>query len=177
MTNLPLLLLLVSACSGSASSAIPTTTPTPDPVPMPDPVVSTEPVEPVKATEPSLPDPETIRANLLAAETAAFEQAKPVFDKWCAKCHAKDGKATSAKKREHFDMTMYPFGGHHAMEVSGEIREALGLTGQAPTMPADKKGAVKGADLELIKAWANAFDASHQGGAHDGHAQPGTHKH
>jgi cytochrome c len=89
-----------------------------------------------------------VKAELLAAETAALEKAKPVFDKWCAKCHSKDGKSTSAKNREHFDMTKYPFGGHHAMEISGEIRKTLGLTGKKPTMPADKKGAVKGDELQ-----------------------------
>jgi hypothetical protein len=64
------------------------------------------------------------------------------------------------------------------MEISGEIRKTLGLTGKKPTMPADKKGAVQGEELELIKAWADAFDASHQGGAHEGHGQHGGgHKH
>lgn len=158
-----------------------------DPVPMNEaPAASAtepNPVDPVTPTpsEPEAPSPETIKANLLAAETAAFEKAKPVFDKWCASCHSKDGKKTSAKKREHFDMTTYPFGGHHAMEISGEIREVLGVTGKKPTMPADKKGAVKGEELELVKAWADAFDASHQGGAHEGHgeheADAGGHKH
>jgi hypothetical protein len=128
---------------------------------------------PTKPVEQS-PDP---KAQLLAAEAAAFETAKPVFDKWCAKCHSKDGKQTSAKKREHFDMTSYPFGGHHAMDIHNEIRRSLGLTGKKPTMPADKKGAVQGEELELIKVWADAFEASHKGGAHEGHDAHGGHKH
>lgn len=173
-----ILLVLFSAACGSGGAPQPTTPPPTDPVPMSEELPPTQPVDPVRPSEPvppPEPDPAQIKAELLAAETVAFENAKPVFDKWCAKCHSKDGKAASAKKREHFDMTTYPFGGHHAMEVSGEIREVLGLTGKKPTMPADKKGAVVGDDLELIKAWADAFDASHQGGAHEGHGGHGGH--
>ena len=44
-------------------------------------------------------------------------------------------------------------------------------------MPADKKGAVKGDELALIAAWADAFDASHKGGAHEGHGGGGGHDH
>jgi hypothetical protein len=171
--------VLVVACGGG--SVAPATPVVADPVPMNEPtppVVADEPepTDPVKSAEPAAPDPATIKADLLAVENAAFEKAKPVFEKWCASCHSKDGKKTSAKKREHFDMTTYPFGGHHAMEISGEIREVLGLTGKKPTMPADKKGAVKGEELESIKAWADAFDASHRGGAHEGHGS-GGHEH
>jgi uncharacterized membrane protein len=117
------------------------------------------------------------KAELLAVEKAAFEKAKPVFDKWCAKCHSKDGKNASQKKLDHFDMTTYPFGGHHAMEISSEIRKSLGIGGGSPRMPADNKGAVRGEELELIKAWADAFDASHAGGAHEGHSGHGEHEH
>ena len=114
-------------------------------------------------------EPAPAKTDLVAAETAAYERAKPVFDKWCAKCHSKTGTKSSISKREHFDMTTYPFGGHHAAQIGGEVRKALGVTGKKPTMPADRKGAVKGAELALIKAWADAFDASHKGGAHRDH--------
>lgn len=175
-------LFLVAACGGSSSQ--PTTTPPPvDPVPMHEegapPAAASEAadsVEPVEPTEPAGSpdrDPAKLRADLLAAEMAAYEKAKPVFDKWCAKCHVKGGKKATASKLKHFDMTTYPFGGHHAMEISSEVREVLGLTGKKPTMPADKKGAVKGEELELIEAWADAFDASHKGGAHEGHGDHG----
>jgi hypothetical protein len=129
------------------------------------------------APTPSRPpprDPDTTRAALLAAETAAFEKAKPVFDKFCARCHVKGAKAATAKKLEHFDMTTYPFGGEHASEMSKEMREVLAIGGGKPTMPFDKRGAVKGNDLALIAAWADAFDAAHRAGAHDGRA---GHKH
>jgi len=174
--------LFVAACGGgSTKPAAPVVA---DPVPMTEPtppVVADDPkpTDPVKSepATPPAPDPAKIKADLLATENAAFEKAKPVFEKWCASCHSKDGKKTSAKKRDHFDMTTYPFGGHHAMEISGEIREVLGVTGKKPTMPADKKGAVKGEELETIEAWADAFDASHTGGAHEGHGDSGGHKH
>lgn len=128
-----------------------------------------ESTKPTKPTEPPAPDPEKVKVELLAAETAAFEKAKPVFDKFCAKCHTKGGKMATQKKLDHFDMTAYPFGGHHAMDVSGSIRKSLAIGGGKATMPFDKKGAVKGDELALIAAWADAFDASHKGGAHEGH--------
>jgi mono/diheme cytochrome c family protein len=181
MIKILVLAFLVVACGGGSSKPTPTTPP-PDPVPMKEPVATepaqpagpANPVEPAKPAEPPAPDPAKIKAELLAAEIAAFEKAKPVFDRHCAKCHVKGGKLATAKKLDHFDMTTYPFGGHHAMEISGEIRKALAIGGGKATMPFDKKGAVKGDELALIAAWADAFDASHKGGAHEGH---GGHKH
>lgn len=178
MTKKILIAAFLAACGGGGAK--PAAAPTnPDPVPMPsptkpDPVAEPTKPDPVKEPEPAKPDPAKVKAELLAAETAAFDKAKPVFDKHCARCHSKDGKSTSIKKRGHFDMTTYPFAGHHAMEISKEIRKTLGLTGKKPTMPADKKGAVKDDELALIAAWADAFDAAHAGGAHEGH---GGHKH
>ena len=175
-------LLVTAACGGGSAkpAAAPQTT---DQVPMTEPagepVAAAHPSEPAAPSEPATPaepppDPATVKTDLLAAETAAFEKAKPVFDKYCAKCHTKTGSKASKKKLDHFDMTTYPFGGHHAMEIAGEIRTSLGIDGSKPTMPLDKKGAVKGDELALIAAWADAFEASHKGGAHDGH---GGHKH
>ena len=185
LMKLPVIALCIAcACGGASSKSTTPATAIADPVPMnetpaaamePAPV---DPVKPIEPTQPAAPDPAKIRADLLAAETAAYEKAKPVFEKHCAKCHSKDGRKQSVGKREHFDMTTYPFGGHHAMDVHNEVREVLGLTGKKPTMPADNKGAVKGEELEAIKAWADAFEASHKGGAHEGHDQHGGgHKH
>ena len=179
-------LCIASVSCGGAKKPTTTTTANTDPVPMTEPSTPATPTEPatpdpVKPTEPAqptAPDPAKVKTELLAAEQAAYETAKPVFDKYCAKCHSKDGSKQSISKREHFDMTTYPFGGHHGMDVHNEIRLVLGVTGKKPTMPADKKGAVKGEELELIKAWANAFEASHKAGAHEGHDQHGGgHKH
>ena len=167
-------LLLVLVACGSRTSP-PATAPSVAPAAEPTAPVSettpAEPATPAKPTppvEPPAPEPVDSKTQLAAAETAAYEKAKPVFDKWCASCHSKDGKKWTEKKLEHFDMTTYPFGGHHAAEIGGEVKEALGLTGKKPTMPKDKKGAVQGEELALIKAWADAFDAAHPGG-HGGH--------
>ena len=182
----PTVIALCLACAACRAATRPMTSTTAniDPVPMieaPAPSEPTSPVASVNAAEPAraaAPDPAQVKADLLAAEMTAYEKAKPVFDKYCAKCHSKHGGKQSISKREHFDMTSYPFGGHHAMEVHDEIREVLGLTGKKPTMPADKKGAVKGAELALVKAWADAFEASHEGGAHeDRDPQGGGHEH
>jgi mono/diheme cytochrome c family protein len=122
--------------------------------------------KPAPVEEPPAPKPDP-KAELLAAEQAAFEKAKPVFDKWCAKCHSKDGKNTSPKKRKELDISAYPFTGEHANPK--DIRRTLGIGGGKPSMPADKKGAVQGDELAAIAAWADAWDASHKGGAHDHH--------
>jgi len=189
MKSVLLSLCILASCGGGSSK--PASTPAPvDPVPMnegsaaapaaAEPLAPSEPVAPSEPAPPVAPDPAKVRADLLAVEMAAYERAKPVFEKWCASCHSKDGKKQSAKKRDHFDTTTYPFGGHHAMEISGEIREVLGLTGKKPTMPPNRKGAVQGDELEAIEAWADAFDASHRGGAraHDEHVDHGgKHKH
>jgi hypothetical protein len=123
--------------------------------------------EPV-APEPPAPAPVDPKAELLAAETAAYEKAKPVFAAHCARCHQQGGARAKKKTLAHFDMTSYPFGGDHAAEIGEEIREVLAIGGGKPSMPADKKGAVKGEELALIAAWADAFEAARAGGAHAG---------
>ena len=135
---------------------------------------------PVDAAPPETPpDPAKVKADLLAAEQTAYDKAKPVFGKYCASCHSKDSKKAKAKTLGHFDMTSYPFGGHHAMEVSAEVRKVLGIGGGKATMPLDNPGAVQGEELALVAAWADAFDAAHAGGAHEGqaHDHGGGHKH
>lgn len=180
-----LLIALLAAACGGGSSQPASTTPPADPVPMKEPAAAdpakptetTEaaaPAEPAKPAEPPAPDPAKIKADLLAVETAAFEKAKPVFEKHCARCHTKGQKLATAKKLKEFDMSSYPFGGEHAMDIGAEIRKTLGVGGGKVTMPFDKKGAVKGDELALIVAWSEAFDASHKGGAHEGHTD---HKH
>jgi mono/diheme cytochrome c family protein len=108
--------------------------------------------------------------DLLALEQAAYEKARPVFDVHCARCHGSDGKRGA---RKHFDMTKYPFGGHHAMEITGTIREVLGVNGGEVSMPEDKPGAVQGDQLSLITAWADAFDRAHAAGLHGSHQSSG----
>lgn len=137
------------------------------------------PIEPAPAPEPEAeppPEPAESADQLLASEKAAFERARPVFQQHCARCHAKGGKKAKAKTLGHFDMTRYPFGGHHAHEISAEIREVLAIGGGEPTMPMDDPGAVKDSELSLITAWADAYDRAHAAGAHEGGKQ-GHHTH
>ena len=101
--------------------------------------------------------------DVAAAELAAYEAARPAFDKHCAICHTKDGKFAKAGLN-HFDMTSYPFGGHHADEVGESVRVSLGATDNKATMPRNKPGSVEGDDLELILAWADAFAKTHPAG-------------
>ena len=72
-------------------------------------------------------------------------------------------------------MDAYPFGGHHAAEITASIREVLGTTGKHPTMPRDDPGAVDGEELKLILAWADAFDKTHPAGASERHHHDHTH--
>lgn len=166
-------LLVLAACGGGggtkpAAPAEPVATAPAAPA-QPAPPAEATPADPAAPTTPAAPaepDPAQVKADLLAAETAAFEKAKPVFEKWCARCHSATGKNKSAKKLAELDITSYPFKGKHA--DTEEIREVLGLEpGKKPSMPPDKKGAVAGEELEAIKAWTLAFDAAHAGGAHE----------
>jgi uncharacterized membrane protein len=113
--------------------------------------------------------PAASSGDLKAAESAAFARARPVFDKHCARCHTKDGTDARPKALEHFDMTSYPFGGHHADDITAEIRAVLAIPGGKPTMPLDQPGAVTGNELALIAAWADAYDKAHPAGAHGDH--------
>lgn len=44
-------------------------------------------------------------------------------------------------------------------------------------MPKDKPGAVEGDELALIAAWADAYDAAEDAGAHGEHADEHDHDH
>ena len=138
----------------------------------------TEPTkEPEKPAEPA-PPPKDPKVELLAAETAAWETAKPVFDKSCATCHSSTGKKAAKKKLDHFTMDTYPPGGHHTATIGYTIRDVLGISGKKPTMPYDKPGSVQGDDLAKIKAWTDAWEAAEKGGAHPGaHHEHDDHDH
>lgn len=117
------------------------------------------------APEVPRPDP---KARLLAAETSAWEAARPVLTKHCASCHTRDGKRTSKKKLDHLDLDTYPPKGHHAAKIGAAIRDVLGLSGKRPTMPYGKAGSVKGDELATIKAWIEAWEAAEKASAHAG---------
>jgi mono/diheme cytochrome c family protein len=125
--------------------------------------------------------PATREADPIAQEMRAYEQARPVFEKYCAGCHTERARGTEhAEALLHFSMVSYPFGGHHADEIAAEIRAVLGAAGNEPTMPPDTPGVVRGEELDLVLAWADAFDraqavrSADQG--HDQH-QPDEHAH
>jgi mono/diheme cytochrome c family protein len=108
-------------------------------------------------------------ANLDAEEVAAYARARPVFEAYCASCHSHRGDSSDPKALAHFSMDSYPLGGHHAAEIGGAIREVLGANGSKPTMPEDSPGAVKGPELELVLAWAEAFERAHPESNHEHH--------
>ncbi|HLL24091.1 MAG TPA: hypothetical protein VK427_18290 [Kofleriaceae bacterium] len=163
-------ILLAAACGGGAKKPAaaptePTPTPTetttastPEPTPAPTAAPSPAPEEP-KA------DPDAGKKLALAAELAAFEKAKPVFVRECRSCHVKGQRNASAKKLEEFEMTTYPFTGEH--NTAKDIREVLAIGGGKPSMPKNKPGSIKGADLAVIAAWADAYDAAEAAGAHE----------
>ena len=119
------------------------------------------------------PDAKTEAA--LADERAAYDRAKPVFDKHCAGCHTKDGKQANAKKLDHFEMSSYPFGGHHVGTLGPTIRKVLAIGGGKATMPSSKPGSVTGDELAAIAAWTKAWDAAQAAGGHP--AAPAHHHH
>jgi mono/diheme cytochrome c family protein len=94
-------------------------------------------------------------------EIAAFERAKPAFERHCFRCHTSAGKKAKPKALAHITMDGYPFGGHHADESGNVVRKVLGAGGGKPTMPSDDRGAVTGEDLARILAWADAFENAH----------------
>jgi cytochrome c553 len=159
----PLLFALI-ACGGKPA---PAPTPPAEPAPVVASAPAPTPVEAATPVEPAKPDQEKVKADLLAAETAAYDKAKPVFDKACARCHTKTGKKMKAKTLEHVDMTTYPFGGMHAASIGNEIRVVLAIDGnKKASMPSDKPGSVTGEDLATIKAWTEAWQAAGAAGVH-----------
>jgi mono/diheme cytochrome c family protein len=135
--------LLVVSCIGAAACG-------------PKQVIPTAPEHPATAS----PAP---AAAAPAAELAAYEKARPVFEKYCAGCHSSAGTLEGKPKAlPHFNIDGYPFTGHHAGSIGAEVREVLGATGEAATMPADRPGAVQGAELDAILEWTRAFDEAHR---------------
>jgi len=159
-------------------------TPPPPPSPQPTPPVTTstprheehsnETHEHGSPRSSSSPAPDESMAQLEADEREAYERAKPVFAAHCARCHTDSGPKASQSARRHFDMDFYPFGGHHAAEMPRTLRRVLGADGGKPTMPRDDPGAVREVELELVLAWAAAFERVHAAKPSHG---PDTHHH
>jgi len=114
--------------------------------------------------------------DLLGAEMLAYERARPIFERYCARCHTTKGGRATEEALKHFNMDRYPFGGHHQTEITQTVRKVLGSTGKKVTMPRNDPGAVQGEDLMLILDWAESFDTARVVGLHvaepdhDGHA-------
>ncbi|HKE16414.1 MAG TPA: hypothetical protein VKB80_16190 [Kofleriaceae bacterium] len=154
--------LAIAACGGKSEAAAPVAAAPAEPEPA-------TPVEPAPESPPAepAPDPAQVKTELAAAEQSAYELAQPIFQKHCSRCHAKGGKKARKKSLSHFDMTSYPFGGHHAADIAAAIRKVLAIGGGKATMPMDKPGSVEGSELELISDWADAYDKAAAGGAHE----------
>jgi hypothetical protein len=101
------------------------------------------------------------------SEQEAYERARPVFEMYCASCHTSSAGKRAALR--HFTMDGYPFGGHHAAQISSTIREVLGASGQPATMPKDRPGVIQADELRAILDWADAFDRAHAAGNHEEH--------
>ena len=101
------------------------------------------------------------------SEHEAYERARPVFERYCASCHTSSAGKRAALR--HFTMDGYPFGGHHAAQISSTIREVLGASGQPATMPKDRPGVIQAKELRAILDWADAFDRAHAAGNHEEH--------
>ncbi len=160
LTSTLIIAALLAACGSKSKPSTTTTTPPDDhgsgsAVAVPD-----------KPADPGAPDNSKMKADLLAAENAAYEKAKPAFEKNCSNCHTKAGKKATAKKLGHVDMGTYPFGGQHTASIGNEIRKVLGIDGEKPTMPFDKPGSVQGEELAAIKTWTEAWRAAGAAGVH-----------
>jgi hypothetical protein len=102
----------------------------------------------------------TTPADPKAVELAAYERARPVFEKWCATCHKTGAAGATKNGLSHFSMDAYPFGGHHAHEMPATIRKVFGAGGSKPTMPRGNVGAVQGEELSVVLAWAEACETA-----------------
>lgn len=182
ITTLPLLTVLVMTQACASQSAPPTEAPSArsaSPQSSKPPSAEAKQRENTAALAPSeAPQPQPASMAPLGEQTTpkedelqAYERARPIFEQYCGGCHASRGLHASKGTLTHFDMDRYPFGGHHAHEITRTIREVLGANGAAPTMPRDEPGKVQGEDLRLILAWADAYDRAHPKTMrpHDGH--------
>jgi hypothetical protein len=105
--------------------------------------------------------------TLLDEERVAYQGARSVLAARCARCHHEDGEQATGHKLDHFDITLYPFGGRYGTDTA-TIRRVLGLDGSEPIMPFDDPGVLDDEELATIEGWALAYDAADDAGAHGG---------
>ncbi len=108
-----------------------------------------------------------VQRHVPVEERQAYERARPVLERYCASCHT--SQRGSAAALVHFSMDGYPFGGHHANEIAGTIRQVLGVNGEKATMPQGRPGVVKGEELQRVIDWADAVDRAQASALPHGH--------
>jgi hypothetical protein len=119
----------------------------------------------VVAASPVIPIDTAAAAGLDPAERTSFEAARPVFARYCWRCHAGGSKKVKASTLAQLDMTSYPFASDHGAAVVPLIRTVVGLDGAPATMPMAGRGCVPAADLDRIAAWTAAYARAREGGA------------
>lgn len=120
----------------------------------------------------------------LAVERAAYDAARPVLDRWCARCHVPTNGSMSVITSNTFDISTYPFGGSDGPKAGYHVADVLGImfddldgadgtdelrrpwAQHAPRMPRNDPGAVKGDELALVRTWTVAWRAAHRAGLH-----------
>lgn len=157
MTRSALALALTAGCGGRATLA---------PASHPTPAEEPTPVERGQSLEATGSAAVQLDSQLRTAESNAWLQAKPVFDKYCAGCHTQTGKQADQKKLDDFDFTIYPSSTRHPRTIGFTVRDVLGISETKPTMPADQPGTVSGRELATAKIWIDAWEAAERGGAH-----------
>jgi mono/diheme cytochrome c family protein len=95
-----------------------------------------------------------------ASELAAYERAKPVFERHCTACHRDGTRLTSGEAMRKVDMNGYPFGGAPRAAMTRTVMASL--TGGGPTMPPFRRQPLTAEEVALIRAWAAATDAANR---------------
>jgi uncharacterized membrane protein len=115
---------------------------------------------PAAATPTPAPHADATAASPADLEHAAFEQARPVFARYCDGCHSEQGAHRDREALRDLVTTRYPFAGRRAAVAGHAVAVSLGR-GHRATMPDDHPGSVRGDDLARVMAWADAFDRAH----------------
>ena len=133
---------LPSEAAASGSPVVASSTPPSEPA---------VPPEPAKPAESPRPEPEKLapaaidpKAELLAAETSAWEAAKPVFTKYCATCHTKDGKKAAKKKLASFEEPSAVSSSRRAAALERRTPMSPGASPRSKCRPRGRDGAIPG---------------------------------
>lgn len=147
--------LAVSACAADSAPAARTAG---DPRPAPHPCADRACLE--SAVDTLAASGIELRAGVevAASERLAFAAARPVFERYCLRCHTQGSKKVKPSTLAALDMTTYPFTGRDEGAIAARVRAVVGLDGGQPRMPMVKPGCLTADDLDHIAAWARAFD-------------------